>query len=118
MKYLLPVSLAWAAAFFVSLIVLIVVAIRNRHEPRGESAVVEFIHVLPFAIWTICPNVVHLILLTRRPVSASVEVIVFAAWWYFVFQWNMNDPRYCWTRVLGSFAVCIPIMVWAKGLSF
>lgn len=108
----------WASSIFISLIVMVVTWWRHGGEPRGENPVREVVYLLPPAIFSIGPHLIHMIAIQARWLSPILEVTAFSVWRYVVFQWNMRSKTWCSTRILVSFALQWTIMYLLRELVY
>ena len=104
-------AIVWFSTFLIGLIVLAVTWFRHRNIPRDGNGVREFIYIFPFAVWTIGANLLHLFVVQARLLAPVLEILLFSAWWWFVFQTNrQQDCRWRTARILLSFALQLGIM--------
>ena len=106
----------WTLALAASIIVASAVMIRHWNEPRGQSAFIEMIYILPFAIFPIGANLIHLIAVHARPITVTLEIIVFAGMWVFLFKSNMDNPKWCKVKTLLFFVIQILILLGVREL--
>lgn len=101
----------WMLILLISIVMSIVVMIRHWHEPRGQSSFVETVYILPFAVFPVGANVIHLIAIHTRPVSVSLELLFFTTLWGVIHKMNMAEPVWCKTRILGTFVLQIFVLL-------
>ena len=106
----------WILALTTSIIVASTVMIRHWNEARGQSAFVETVYILPFAIFPIGANLIHLIAVRARPISVSLEIVIFTCMWIFLFKSNMNNPKWCKVKTLLFFVIQIVILLGVREL--
>ncbi len=99
------ILMIWASLFLLSLVISIGVWLWNRWRwevPRGENAVLEILYIMPWLVFAIGANIVHLCIygLYGRAVASCLEMLAFGGCWIAIFKFNMESetPNWCWVR--------------------
>lgn len=116
--YFTVVCTAWATTFFNCLIVMVATWFLNRGVSRDGNAIREFVYILPWTVWIVGANAMHLITVQTRPIAASLQVIVFTAWWIVIYKMNMQSDQWRATRIFVTFALQIGIFLFVKEILF
>lgn len=75
-------------------------------DARGELT-----YMWPFIIFTIAPNIIHLVSYRTRPLIACFEIATFIPWWLLVLQRNMKVPQTRWKFILPTFLIMFLAML-------
>jgi len=79
--------------------------------PGAHSVLRESAYIMAFAVLTLAPSLLHLVLVNTRPFGAAAELVCFSLCWLGILVGNTKRPQYRWYLIIPAFIVIVLMMI-------